>query len=459
MLIKNKNILPKDKSKKWFTLVELIIVITILAILATIAFISFQGYTKNTRDANRLASLDSMNKWLEIYLTKNSVLPHPENPIIIYDNSETVWFQGYFWDDVARLTWFSKTPSDPLDNNKYTYSTSSNYKKFQLLSLMETSDYLAFSNDLFPKSFANWVDYSKRVPKTIGSDLWILLWTWTNNLNRPIQEGLSASFTWVNIDTDTSYKAIINNSKSVSGSGITILKNTLKNAYDSSLIWYWDMETIKYSIYDWKPYVIDLSWNWKDCLLSDWSTQTKWIKWNALIASKSYATTLLCTNLFSNNKPFSLFLTYKVNQLHNEMNDTVSDPNFDKNNSSWIFTIMKLSPSGYLTYNIYNWNYNTWNKTSTSYGRKNLNINVNIENWNIDTLVYDWEKYKFYHNWEYIDFLNVDSHTISTSELNIPRWYTPNSKLYYWDLTIDDTKLYNRALDDSEITKIYNQMR
>lgn len=57
-------------NKKWFTLVELIIVITILAILATIAFISFQGYSAESRDAKVKSEIGNMRNDIEIEMSK-----------------------------------------------------------------------------------------------------------------------------------------------------------------------------------------------------------------------------------------------------------------------------------------------------------------------------------------------------------------------------------------------------
>ncbi|MDD5769650.1 MAG: prepilin-type N-terminal cleavage/methylation domain-containing protein [Candidatus Gracilibacteria bacterium] len=60
----------KNKNKKGFTLVELIIVITILAVLATIAFVSFQSYTKDARNSKRLNDLTSISRAMEIKLSE-----------------------------------------------------------------------------------------------------------------------------------------------------------------------------------------------------------------------------------------------------------------------------------------------------------------------------------------------------------------------------------------------------
>lgn len=463
MLTENKNILIKSKSKKWFTLVELIIVITILAILATIAFVSFQGYTKNTRDATRLASMNSMSKWLEIYLVKNSTLPHPETPVLVYDNSETIWYQGYFWDDVARLTWFDKNPKDPLDGSKYTYLTSSDYKKYQILSLMETSDYLTFSNDIFPKTFADWVNYSKRIPKTIGYELWILLWTWNIDMNRPIQEKLSASFTWVNIDTDISYKAIINNTKTIDWGNIKILKNTIKNNYDSSLIWYWDMETT-YSSWV-SNYIKDLSGNWVDCTsyISPSTNSTWWLKWNALRNTNwTEMQAIMCNPNIWVWKNFTLFFTYKINYLNNSFVFTPK-ANIEASPSWWIFSIFwKIwwnNSSSIFVHNntLYNWIYNIPNSLVSN----NIINNVNYYNWNIMTISYDWNNYNLYNNW--VKILSKQIANLEFNKLFIARWVffydATTSSNIKWDINIDDTKLYNKALTDNEIAKVYNQMK
>lgn len=64
---------------KGFTLVELIIVITILSILATIAFISFKSYSWNARDGNRISTLSSIQKGLDIYQVKVGKFSNPDD--------------------------------------------------------------------------------------------------------------------------------------------------------------------------------------------------------------------------------------------------------------------------------------------------------------------------------------------------------------------------------------------
>lgn len=56
--------------KKWFTLVELIVVITILAILGTIAFISLQGYSADARNSKRTSDINSISSQVNIKSTE-----------------------------------------------------------------------------------------------------------------------------------------------------------------------------------------------------------------------------------------------------------------------------------------------------------------------------------------------------------------------------------------------------
>ncbi len=57
----------KQKSKKAFTLVELLVVIAIIAILATLAIVALQQARKSARDAKRIADIRQMQTALELY--------------------------------------------------------------------------------------------------------------------------------------------------------------------------------------------------------------------------------------------------------------------------------------------------------------------------------------------------------------------------------------------------------
>lgn len=178
--------------KRWFTLVELIIVITILAILATIAFISFQNYTKDTRDTKRITELSQIEKWLEIYAIRNTPFPHPsEKYITVYsgDLNHTILIQWELWNEIKQLIQISNNPKNDPELN-YTYTTNASRTRYQLTAYLEKDPNL-FSFNLNPnqitqhlilQTYAN-LDFSKRIPYTRWNYVSIF-----NSNHQPLQE-------------------------------------------------------------------------------------------------------------------------------------------------------------------------------------------------------------------------------------------------------------------------------
>jgi len=83
----------KRLQKKWFTLVELIVVITILAILWTIAFLSFQWYSRDARDSKRTSDVNNMKTTLELFNVNTWKYPSPDSLSTISYSWDTVWYQ------------------------------------------------------------------------------------------------------------------------------------------------------------------------------------------------------------------------------------------------------------------------------------------------------------------------------------------------------------------------------
>lgn len=282
------------KFSKGFTLVELIIVVTILAVLATIAFISFNWYTKNTRDSQRLGTLKNIETWLQLYQTKSSKLPLPEDNIIISYSWWTFWYQWYIWEETSRLIWLNETPLDPFDNKKYTYSINYNQNSYQLLTHLEVWENLAFKwINLVNKTYAAWVDYSNRYPKVFWKRLWILLWNSWENKNRPLQELKSVSFTWIDVKTYTwilsdwqnlwNLKVLINNEVVIEDNNIQIIKNNFEWTIWIVMVWpnwwcpkWWIEATNLYNTSR-PPAVVSINWHvWKLCEAKDNSKIEVW---------------------------------------------------------------------------------------------------------------------------------------------------------------------------------------
>lgn len=138
----NQKIIDKTKQKKkkwrWFTLVELIVVITIIAILGTIAFISLQNYTKNSRDSQRIADINSIEKSLWAYMAEKWSYPDPDLGTNITYSGWLAWTQWTVWDTmITNLKNINKKPTDPLTFNEYTYSVTSYKNEYQIWAIQE----------------------------------------------------------------------------------------------------------------------------------------------------------------------------------------------------------------------------------------------------------------------------------------------------------------------------------
>lgn len=63
------------KTKKGFTLIEILIVVSIIGLLASVIFVGLAGTRARGRDARRVADLRSIQTGLELYFSKNGSYP------------------------------------------------------------------------------------------------------------------------------------------------------------------------------------------------------------------------------------------------------------------------------------------------------------------------------------------------------------------------------------------------
>lgn len=63
------------RTRRGFTIVELLIVIVVIAILAAITIVAYNGIQQRARDAARVSDIRSISKALEIYKTQNGQYP------------------------------------------------------------------------------------------------------------------------------------------------------------------------------------------------------------------------------------------------------------------------------------------------------------------------------------------------------------------------------------------------
>ncbi len=221
----------KNKLKKAFTLVELIVVITILAILATIAYIYMNNYNTDARDTVRITDLKNIQKSLDVYFIKEWNYPEPSDKINITYSWATTWIQGSFWNNTIKKIWIISTvPLDPLTKNPYSYSITNQKIEHQLWAALEWKNpkKADFESMIINKVYASkdalntyiiwnynwkivrfstwWLDYIITTPTIIASDLS------NNNISEILQNkklsfntfsNLANTYSWITLDNNT----------------------------------------------------------------------------------------------------------------------------------------------------------------------------------------------------------------------------------------------------------------
>jgi hypothetical protein len=215
---------------------------------------------------------------------------------------------------------------------------------------------------------------------------------------------------------------------------------------DSSLIAYWDMET---TISSWSTTVLkDLSRYWYNWTCYNWWTivncwwwswpsfvDWNWKTWNAMSFDWVDDYIVLSNSITTWNTDWTVLL-YASTLSSNSMSIISNKDSWPVCNLIWI-GLWKVRYSHYLT----SWLDNYWNLTI------NNNVNNfltwrNRSNWTMDILV----------NWN-IDWASFDSRIANNWPVNViwKNWWSA-----YLNWTIDEVRIYNRALSDSEIQTLYN---
>ena len=254
----SKFFVQSHRQHSWFTLVELIVVITILTILSTIAFLSYSTYNSSARDSSRLSDMNNIALAMESYLSRGGMTPMPASPITLTASGvgNVIGYQGYADSRVLSMLSVSDA-KDPLDKVPYTYSVSASLNKYQILWFLENSDSLSMlpieGNSLVSQAYADPSTYAGRTIATKWSSLWILLASGTL---------VPAQVAGQNIDvvtTNSWYVAAFWNTSTdqITGTWWTLKKldatftlasqnkasTNLSDIKNGSLIGYWDMST------------------------------------------------------------------------------------------------------------------------------------------------------------------------------------------------------------------------
>jgi prepilin-type N-terminal cleavage/methylation domain-containing protein len=260
---------PSRKKLLGFTLVELVVVIAILAILGTIGFLSIQGYSASARDGSRISNLSNLQKGLTLWKVVAGTFPMPENAVTLTASGVAIGYQGFARDQVAGLAKLSPgSTRDPLDAGMHTtYAVNAGQTKMQAMAFLEDGS-KASGIGMVPgvgEAWAGGSSYSSRVPVSKGDALGIVLSNTGGNVNQPVQERYDAlSFTGLDLARTTSgsgYAMVFSAGDSTvpaSGTGAytgslftfayhkreELIGNKALAASDSSLVGYWDMETV-----------------------------------------------------------------------------------------------------------------------------------------------------------------------------------------------------------------------
>ncbi|MDD5213207.1 MAG: hypothetical protein PHG82_02185 [Candidatus Gracilibacteria bacterium] len=168
-----------------------------------------------------------MKNGLEIYQTKNSVLPVPDAQIVnIGTGGSILEYQGYAGINVISKIKYEQV-KDPKDNISYTYSTNGDYTKFQLMSMLENGDSMNISQNPINTTYAA-NDYTGRKTYVIGNKLGVFL---NPTTNAPIQETLSGNIDLAGAYSRTNFKVVFSNTSSnsgtITGTGTSLYNNII----------------------------------------------------------------------------------------------------------------------------------------------------------------------------------------------------------------------------------------
>lgn len=125
------------KSKKAYTLIEMLMVVAIIGVLASSILIGLGSARSKARDARRITDLKSTQTALELYYSKYGVYPS-KTP-----GNDEIWS----WEELSEILTsdetdikISKIPKDPTNNDEYKYIYATDGQSYILGAKLETKD-------------------------------------------------------------------------------------------------------------------------------------------------------------------------------------------------------------------------------------------------------------------------------------------------------------------------------
>ncbi len=416
-----QNISNKNR-KSGFTLVELIIVITILAILATIAFISFRSYISDARDANRISTITNIEKGLELFTIKTWTYPEPDSATTYTWWTNSSIKQWVIWENVVRNISMNAIPLDPKDKTNYVYSVFWNNSYYQVATEKENLS-ASIINTVYADSKSAIVKWNYKIDPSLPSLIVV---------------PSSVTGSWI---FDPKVCFVVDGWKNTLNNCVEKKEDMKLKDFDSSLVWYWDMESWTWNI------LYDLSGNEnngnKGGTVLPFSTW--WIIWKwhyfALSGSVIIPTfnTGSYTNVLKNWYTISAIVSREVwNSIQWRIIGWFAAPLLMWDNNTWTYWNIQITQ-----YNSW-WTYDKAAITWMNYTNK-----FSIIHWS-----YNGNKIILYVNWKMVREENTTLPIIPASSLSLVTIGNYNdSKTYWFKWIIDDIKIYNRALSDEEIAQ------
>ncbi|MDD4152039.1 MAG: hypothetical protein PHR68_05470, partial [Candidatus Gracilibacteria bacterium] len=199
--------------------------------LRTIGFMSFSSYVSDARDTNRVVTIKSIQSGLDMYSTLKSSLPTPDNALTLSGGTGVYIKQGTIGKSVSSTIKLTNEVKDPKTNKEYVYSISGNGNYYQIGADLENAiSYNDFTNQAYAEQTKAYVKGNYAFDPSLPS-----LITITGSVNT--NSGIFDPNVCFVIDGGTNLVT------SSSGTCTSKYKMNLKD-FDSSLVGYWDMESL-----------------------------------------------------------------------------------------------------------------------------------------------------------------------------------------------------------------------
>lgn len=145
-----------------FTLIELLVSISILATISIVGYVSYAGHMKNSYNATRIESIDSLHLSLSDYSQLKKTLPDPTSNYVAYDErgtyrhslSGSYGVSGYVSRDFLPAGYVNFSATDPENGQFYGYGKLTDNTSFDLAAALYdevTGGYKTYLRGTYPR--------------------------------------------------------------------------------------------------------------------------------------------------------------------------------------------------------------------------------------------------------------------------------------------------------------------